>query len=213
MDAETSPLFTHPAELGEPIFWLLPVALALVAAGICIVALVRGRLPATALATGLVFLPVLAFGLGNAILMERSKATEFCVSCHVMEPILASASSEDGSLAARHLTLGAVPRGTACYTCHSGYGLWGGVDAKRAGVGHMIHTIRGDYDLPLALNTPYNIDACLACHAESRPFREQAVHQDPGIQEALLARQMSCTGACHPAAHPPEALNGAQAAR
>jgi hypothetical protein len=33
----------------------------------------------------------------------------------------------------------------------------------------------------------------------------------PGIQQALVSRDMGCTGACHPNAHPAAALNGAAA--
>ena len=66
----------------------------------------------------------------------------------------------------------------------------------------------GRYELPLQIRGSYNIDACLACHAESGRFRAVVAHQLPDIQRALLAREMGCTGACHPAAHPPEALTG-----
>jgi hypothetical protein len=36
-------------------------------------------------------------------------------------------------------------------------------------------------------------------------------HQDPDMQQALLSGEMSCTGVCHPAAHPDWALEGAKA--
>ena len=201
-------LFVHPGDLTEPIFWLLPVAAALAAAAICGVALVRGRLRSTVLQAGVVFLPVLAFALSYAILMERSKKTDFCTSCHVMVPIQASALADDGSLASFHVSRGAVPAYKSCYTCHSGYGVWGDLNAKLAGMNHMIHTIRGSYELPFRMRGPYDIDACLDCHAESRSFRAVAVHQIPDIQESLRSRAMSCTGTCHPAAHPSEALAG-----
>ena len=208
MDRSLGPLFIHPGELVEPIFWLLPVACALAAGTICVVALIRGRLPESVLSAGFVFLPLLAFALGNAILMERSKSTEFCASCHVMQPVHDSAREENGTLASFHLAEGAVPARESCYSCHSGYGIWGGFDAKLAGVGHMLHTVRDSYDYPLTLNQPYNIDACLSCHAEARGFRAVDAHQMVEIQEALLSGEMGCTGTCHPSAHPAEALAG-----
>lgn len=207
MDVQSA-LFTHPGDLGEAFFWLLPVGCALFAVGTCVLALVRGRLAVGAVSILFVSLPLLAFAFTNQFLMERSKQTEFCASCHIMEPVRASTVAGDGSLASFHVTRGAVPRGRSCYTCHSGYGFRGDVAAKFAGFGHMVHTLSGSYDLPLRMRGPFNIDACLDCHAETQRFREQPAHQVEDIQTALLSREMGCAGACHPAAHPPEALTG-----
>ncbi len=203
-----SRLFAHPGDLSEPLFWLLPAACAVLAGLICLAALARGRLPRATLAAGLVFLPLAAFGLSYATLMERSKSTQFCASCHIMEPIRASSRANDGSLASFHVSSGAVPTAKSCYTCHAGYGLWGDVGAKLAGMGHMIATLRNSYEFPLAMNRPYDINACLACHAESRSFHAVEVHAVPEIERALLAREMSCSGTCHPAAHPAGSLTG-----
>ncbi len=203
-----NPLFTHPGDLTEPIFGVLPLAIGVIAIGICLVGLIRGRLSGSLLAAGIVSLPVLAFALGNAVLLDRSKETQFCVSCHLMQPIYDSTRADDGSLASLHVSRGAVPTSQSCYTCHSGYGMWGDVGAKTSGVLHMLHTVMGTYDLPLELYQPYNIDGCLQCHAESTGFRGVEVHATEEIQQALLSREMSCTGACHPAAHPAEALSG-----
>ena len=200
--------FTHPGDLTEPIFGAFPLAIGVVAMAICLVGLVRGRLGESLLAAGIVSLPVLAFALGNAVLLDRSKETQFCTSCHIMQPIYNSTRADDGSLASLHVSRGAVPTSQSCYTCHSGYGMWGDVGAKTSGVQHMIHTAMGTHELPLKLYKPYNIDGCLQCHAESTRFREVAVHATQEIQQALRSREMSCTGACHPAAHPAEALLG-----
>ena len=180
------------------VWWHLPLGLAGFALALavvaCLVAL-RGW-------------PVLAFALGNAVLLDRSKETQFCVSCHIMQPIYDSTRADDGSIASLHVTRGAVPTAQSCTTCHSGYGMWGDVGAKLSGVQHMLHTVTGRYDLPLKLYQPYDIDGCLQCHAESTRFRAVEVHATPEIQGALLSREMSCTGSCHPAAHPAEALSG-----
>ena len=41
-----------------------------------------------------------------------------------------------------------------------------------------------------------------------RVWRAVEAHATEEIVRALLSREMSCTGMCHPAAHPPEALSG-----
>jgi len=207
----TSTLFTHPRDLTEPIFGALPLAIAAAAAVICVIGLVRGRLSESLFATGVVTLPLVAYALANAVLLDRSKETQFCTSCHTMEPVYQSTLADDGSLASFHVSNGATMRSQSCYTCHSGYGMQGDVGAKWAGVNHMIHTVLGNYDYPLEMRSPYDIDGCLSCHAESRSFRNE-VHASPEISSALLAGDLSCTGTCHPAAHPAEALADPEAA-
>jgi cytochrome c nitrite reductase small subunit len=174
--------------------------------------LVRGHLPPAMAVAGLV-LPAAAYGLGMLMIMEKSKDVRFCGSCHVMAPIVESLNATDGSsLAAIHYTRGLVPTAEACYMCHSGYGIWGTVDAKAAGTMHMLRTLTGRYNLPLELNGTFDINSCLGCHAGAASFRAVTAHQDPDLQQALLSRTMACTGACHPAAHPEAALTGGKAA-
>src|SRR6516225_8374018 len=205
----TGPLFTSPPV--EPaVDWvrLLPILVALPAAAILIWALVRGRLPPYAAVAALA-LPAAAYGLGMLMVMEKSKDVHFCGSCHVMTPVVESLSATDGSsLAAIHYTRGLVPTAEACYTCHSGYGIWGTFDAKKAGVIHMLRSLTGRYDLPIKLHGSFDINSCLGCHAGAASFRAVEAHQAPDLQAALLNHTMSCTGTCHPAAHPDSALTG-----
>ena len=129
-----------------------------------------------------------------------------------MTPIVESMhATDDSSLAAIHYSRGLVPTAEACFTCHSGYGIWGTVGAKRAGVMHMLRSLTGRYHLPLELNGTFDINSCLGCHAGAATFRAVAAHQDPDVQQALLSHAVTCTGACHPAAHPEEALTGGKA--
>jgi hypothetical protein len=129
-----------------------------------------------------------------------------------MTPIVESLQATDGSsLAAIHYTRGLVPTGDACYTCHSGYGIWGTFGAKRAGMMHMLRTVTGRYALPIELHGTFDINSCLGCHAGAASFRAVEAHQDPELQKALLDHTITCTGACHPAAHPEEALTGGKA--
>jgi hypothetical protein len=206
-------LFVSPP-VGPAVDWLrvLPVLVALPAVVLLLWGLVRGHLPPAIAVAGLV-LPAAAYGLGMLMIMEKSKDVHFCGSCHVMAPIVESLNATDGgSLAAIHYTRGLVPTAEACYMCHSGYGIWGTVDAKAAGTMHMLRTLTGRYNLPLELNGTFDINSCLGCHAGAASFRAVTAHQDPDLQQALLSRTMACTGACHPAAHPEAALTGGKAA-
>jgi hypothetical protein len=205
----TDPLFSGPSA-AHGVQWLVVVSaiLAILAAGLLLWRLFGGsRLP-IGFATAAVLLPIAAYGVATLYMMEESKKVTFCGSCHVMTPIVKSMQGNDGSLASMHFSRGLVPHDQACFTCHSGYGIWGGIDAKLAGVGHMVRTVTGRYHLPLAMTRPFNIDSCLGCHAQASTFRAVEAHRDPDLQKQLISREMSCTGICHPAAHPPESLNG-----
>ena len=169
------------------------------------VGLLRGRLSPLGGVIGVVILPGLAFVFSNLALMERSKSVDFCGSCHEMAPVLETVVGEGDSLAAIHYRA-AFPSKEACYVCHSGYGIWGEVQAKGAGVKHMWASLTGSVHYPLAIYEPFDYGSCLGCHAESRDFRAAAVHDDPEIQSMLLSGELRCAGACHPVAHPPEAL-------
>lgn len=211
--APTGGLFVSPP-VEQAVDWIrvLPVLVALPAVAILLWGLARGRLPPAVAVAGLI-LPAAAYGLGMLMVMEESKDIRFCGSCHVMQPIVESLHATDGSsLAAIHYTRGLVHNGEACYTCHSGYGIWGTFDAKTAGTMHMLRTLTGRYTLPLELNGTFDINSCLGCHAGAASFRAVTAHQDPDLQQALLSRTMACTGACHPAAHPEAALTGGKAA-
>lgn len=204
----TDPLFAGPpAAHGIPWLAVVTLVLAVAAAVLLLWGTLSGRMP-TALAGAAIFLPVAAYGFGSMYMLERSKEVSFCGSCHVMTPIMKSLEGNDGSLASIHYARGLVSHDHACFTCHSGYGIWGGVDAKIAGVMHMVRTATGWYDLPIKLHGTFDIDSCLGCHAYAPAFRAVEAHQDPDLQKALLSREMSCTGTCHPAAHPEAALTG-----
>ena len=134
------------------------------------------------------------------LIMEDSKTVSFCGSCHVMTPIVASLQKEGDSLAATHFQRGLVSHEQACFTCHSGYGIWGTLDAKLAGVRHMLKTATHSYTFPIEHRGPFDIDSCLNCHARAATFQAVDAHQDPDTQQALFKREMSCTGVRHVAA-------------
>ena len=72
----------------------------------------------------------------------------------------------------------------------------------------QLRSFTGLYVLPVKLNGSFDINSCLGCHAGAASFRAVEAHQAPDLQEALLNHTMSCTGTCHPAAHPDSALTG-----
>ena len=210
MEAELGPLFVDKPQVH--LLWILALIAAVVAAGLAVYALLRGHVAVELGLIGLVVAPGLALLLSNVEIMNRSQEMKFCGSCHEpMAPVVASVIEANGSLASNHYQSGAIKGETACYTCHSGYGMLGDLAAKRAGLGHMWHAFRGSYEYPLAMRRAFDIDSCLDCHRHAPRFRAVALHTDPDTQKLLASREMSCTGACHPSAHPPEALNGSEA--
>ena len=207
MEAELGPLFVDKPELH--LLWIVALISAATAVGLAVYALILGHVSRELGLVGLVVVPGVALLLSNLEVVDSSKEVRFCGSCHEpMAPLVASLVEANGSLASNHYQSGAIKGDTACYTCHSGYGLLGDVAAKRAGLGHMWHEFWGSYEYPLKMNRPFDIDACLDCHRHAPRFRAVSFHTDPDTQALLASRELSCTGACHPSAHPPEALNG-----
>lgn len=207
MGEELGPLFAAKPQIH--LLWGLGIAATAVAFGFALFALLRGRVSGEVGLFGLVGMPGVALLIANLVILDRSQEVVFCGSCHEpMAPLVASMKTPNESLASIHYQSGAIKGETACYTCHSGYGLAGDFAAKSAGLRHMWHELWGSYRYPLALNKPFDIDSCLDCHRHSPKFRAVPFHTDPDIQKALVSREMSCTGACHPSAHPAEALNG-----
>jgi hypothetical protein len=207
MEAALGPLFVDKPQVH--LIWILALIAAAATVALAGFALIRGRVGPELGLLGLVVVPGVALLLANVEILNRSQEMEFCGSCHEpMAPLVAAVLEPNGSLASNHYQSGAIKADTACYTCHSGYGILGDFAAKRAGLGHMWHAMRGSYDYPLAMNKPFDIDACLDCHRHAPKFRAVSTHTDPEMQKLLASREMSCTGACHPSAHPPEALNG-----
>jgi hypothetical protein len=207
MDSETlGPLFQRPPMHGAPYMVAFLLLLLVPAVAIGLLGLLRGHVSVATGVVGLLVLPFAAYGLGNLYVIQVAKETQFCGSCHVMEPIAAAIHVDDGSLAARHVALGAIPNNEACYGCHGGYGVWGGVGAKMDGIRHMFLNLTGRIHYPIEIVGRYDISQCLDCHAQSTKFRAQEAHRDPDMQKALLDGSMTCTGVCHAPPHPESAL-------
>src|ERR1051325_1523047 len=111
-------------------------------------------------------LPILCIGMGFSSELERSKSTEFCLSCHIMEPYGKSLHVDDPMhLAAAHFQNHRVPAEEACYTCHTNYAMFGGVKAKVGGLRHIYVYYLGHAPKPeeIKLYQPYNNRECLHC--------------------------------------------------
>lgn len=148
--------------------------------------------------------PALTGSMGFREHMERSKRTEFCTSCHAMKDYGKSLLIDDPAyMPAAHFQNNRVPRDRACYTCHTDYTMFGGVNAKLRGLKHVYMQYFGKVPDKLELYTPYDNRECLHCHGGARNFEEGATHNlEEGRLGLIKSRQLSClsTG-CHNAGH------------
>ena len=151
-------------------------------------------------------LPLFCLGMGFSVEMDRSKSTQFCLSCHIMEPYGRSLRVDDPlHLAAAHYQNHRVPPDEACYTCHTNYAMFGGVKAKLGGLRHLYIYYLGKPPKPAEINLyePYNNRECLHCHLGARSFEQGVVHTaDPATLAAIKSNKLSCiSSGCHDVVH------------
>ena len=183
----------------------------LIAIAILLVAIVIVRPSITASRGGkvlafvvLFLLPALVASLGASEHMERSRQTNFCLSCHIMEPYGRSLLIDDPAfLPAAHFQNARIPRDEACYTCHTDYAMYGSIRAKIRGLRHVYMQYIGHAAPPLHLYSAYNNRECLHCHSGARSFETGAVHSaDPSIMALIKSNQLSCVSSgCHQSVH------------
>lgn len=157
---------------------------------------------------GLFILPVFAGLLGLANHIDRSKQTQFCLSCHIMEPYGRSLKVDDKSfIPAAHFQNNRVPRDEACYTCHTDYTLYtGGIKAKVRGLRHVYAQFIGTPHQPIELYQPFNNRECLHCHLGARSFEEGTTHS--AVMDDIKSNQLSCVSSgCHDTVHNVAQLN------
>src|ERR1700692_3600230 len=83
-------------------------------------------------------LPILCGAWGLSEHFERSKQTNFCLSCHIMEPYGQSLFVDDlNHIPAGHFQNHRIPADEACYTCHTNYALYGSLRVKLNGLHHV----------------------------------------------------------------------------
>src|SRR3954454_4303475 len=79
--------------------------------------------------------PMMASMAGVAAHVEKSKETKFCLSCHIMEDYGKSLHVDDPNyVPARHYQSHRVPHDSACYPCHTDYGMYGDIKSKLRGL-------------------------------------------------------------------------------
>src|SRR5262249_55815837 len=133
------PLFQLPPH--PHYLWIAGVAVAVLAIAVLLVGVVRGRLPPTLLLPA-ELLTQRATWIGYLHTLDVSQEVAFCGSCHeTMSPLVAALDEDNGTLASFHWRKGAVSHIDACFQCHSGYGIWGELDAKVSGINHMVRTV------------------------------------------------------------------------
>jgi len=150
---------------------------------------------------GICIMPLPVMLLGSAVGLEQAKDISFCRHCHVMQPFVEDMQDPASDrLAAVHFKNRYIQR-DHCYVCHTDYGLFGTLEAKLAGVGHVWKESTGSYAVPVRIARPYRFTICLDCHAESAKFNAVRDHQ--GLLPKVLAGEASCTASCHRSSHVP----------
>jgi cytochrome c-type protein NapC len=144
-------------------------------------------------------LPVGVTALGLSAHVEKAKTTDFCLSCHEMAPYGESLRIDDSAyVPASHFQNRRIPREQACYTCHTTYTMFGGVEAKLQGLRHLYVHYLGEVPKKIELYKPYSNRECLHCHAGARAFESSDLHKE--IRADLTGGQTSCLE-CHDSIH------------
>ena len=166
----------------------------------------RGRITGTAswmfLLTGIVVIPSVSVLLGTLLALERAERVEFCGSCHLtMKTYVDDLKNPDStSLAAVHYQNRYIPV-NQCYSCHTGYGMFGTVEAKMSGLIDVYKYYTRTFHIPIKMRAPYPNNDCLKCHGEAVLFL--AVHDE--FNEAIFAGKMTCME-CHARKNPAHTL-------
>lgn len=148
---------------------------------------------------GICVMPLPVMLLGSAVGLERAKEVSFCQQCHVMRQFVGDMHDpQSDRLAAVHFKNRYIQK-SHCYVCHTDYGLFGTMEAKLAGMGHIWKEASGSYTLPVRMAKPYRFMICLDCHARAAKFERVPEHKD---LVAKVARGEAVCTTCHGASHP-----------
>ncbi len=150
---------------------------------------------------GLGLLPSFVLLGANSVILSQSKTVDSCASCHVMVPFVQDMKDpKSDTLAALHYKNRYIPE-NQCYTCHSRYGIFGDLEAKKKGVRHLVLYYSGEYAKPIRHRGPYPIDQCLKCHSGAQKFEAAEPHRDKDFWKDLESGAATCFD-CHGHAHP-----------
>lgn len=115
---------------------------------------------------GIFLLPIVVVAFASGEHLEKSKSTEFCLSCHPMQQYGKSLLVDDNEfIPAVHYQNNRIPREQACFTCHTEYTLYGGFAAKLRGLKHVFVQYLGTVPDTIHLYEKYSNRECLHCHA------------------------------------------------
>ena len=186
--------------------WQALILAAVIVFNILLIGVLRLRPEITAATGGkalgflaLFALPVLIFAGSTTHHLDKATTTEFCLSCHVMEPYGRSLSIDSPDhLPATHFQNNRVPTDHACYTCHTTYAMFGDVQAKLNGMRHVYINYLGTIPDPITLYEPYKNRECLHCHAAARNFETNDFHVE--LRTELESNDISCLE-CHAVVH------------
>jgi len=154
------------------------------------------------LIAGAVAFPMLITGVGTILVFERAERVEFCASCHITMKAFVDDMKDpkSDSLAALHFKNRYIPD-DQCYSCHTSYGLFGTVEAKKEGLNDVYKYYTRTFHLPIKLRHPYPNNDCLKCHAGSAKWI--ASHED--YKDAVFSGKATCMQ-CHADSNPAHKL-------
>jgi nitrate/TMAO reductase-like tetraheme cytochrome c subunit len=151
------------------------------------------------LLAGLFVLPSMTMLLGNVVGFHNTRQS--CAQCHTMDPWIADMKDpKSTTLAAVHYKDRLISD-DQCYTCHSGYGLAGNIQAKMSGLSHVTHYYVTGVPKEIKIKRPFPVATCLHCHAEAAGYLKIEQHVDAEMKPKILSGEMSCFE-CHAAPHP-----------
>jgi cytochrome c nitrite reductase small subunit len=202
--AQAVPEPAHGVSLSGTLGTIALLAVVLGIVGLVAVEFVwKDRLPRSTyrwlLLIGLLVLPAFALLGSTGSMFEEMKEVESCNSCHVMNEFVDDMHDpQSASLAARHFRSGAIPA-KQCYSCHTGYGIFGTMESKRDGFRHWLLYVTRTWEEPITFKGSYPNSNCLGCHATGPAFREVESHS--ALREPLSNDEMGCF-TCHGVPHP-----------
>lgn len=204
--AQVQPVAPLAQEVDPVLVWLqrLSVGSAIVGAVLVIFLIVAQRRLAESFLKSicvgtLVILPVLVISMGNIVGLQHAKKVEFCQSCHLTMGHFIKDMQDPSSqtLAALHYRHRWSPD-DQCYACHTSYGLFGDIQAKRKGVEDFFKYYARTYSLPVRMHIPYINADCLKCHERTPKFVDSETHRESLVE--IRSGDLRCID-CHGPAH------------
>ena len=193
---------------------LFTLATLVLAAGAAVVILrYLGRRPLLdartklSLLVGIGILPLSASLVGSYAGIERSRARNFCASCHTMADKARDAADPTSTTLASIHSRNHFTGEESCYTCHQDYAAFGEVTTKLNGLRHLYEYYahyQGEAGKARArsirLYKPYPNTNCMQCHSTQAPrWTANEAHQ--AVLEDVRSNATSCVS-CHAPVHP-----------